>query len=65
MDISSVFAMKEKICEPTLRFDDGDSFTDETGGIVTMAVNQGVWHGADFYLTTSGEGILAKRSFDQ
>ena len=46
-------------------FDDGDSFTDETGGIVTMAVNQGVWHGADFYLTTSGEGILAKRGFDQ
>ena len=25
LDISSVFAMKEKICEPTLRFDDGDS----------------------------------------
>ena len=45
-------------------FDDGDSFTDETDGIVTMAVNQGVWHGEDFYLTTSGEGILAKRNFD-
>jgi len=44
--------------------DDGDSFTDETGGIVTMAVNQGVWHAGDFYLTTSGEGILAKRGFD-
>jgi len=44
--------------------DDGETFTDETDGIVTMAVNQGVWHGEDFYLTTSGEGILAKRKFD-
>ena len=29
-----------------------------------MAVNSGVWYDQDFYLTTSGEGILAKRNFD-
>jgi hypothetical protein len=29
-----------------------------------MAVNSGVWYQKDFYLTTSGSGILVKRDFD-
>lgn len=29
-----------------------------------MAVLSGVWYDQDFYLTTAGEGILAKRNFD-
>jgi len=44
--------------------DDGDTWSDETGDLVTMAVNAGQWFGSDFYLTTSGEGILVKRNFD-
>ncbi len=44
--------------------DDGDTFVDETGDLVTMAVNQGSWFGEDFYLTTSGEGILRKSGLD-
>jgi hypothetical protein len=44
--------------------DDGDSWADETGDIVTMQINAGTWYGDDFYLTTSGEGILVKRGFD-
>jgi len=44
--------------------DDGDTWTDETADLVTMAPNAGVWFGEDFYLTTSGEGILVKRAFE-
>ena len=44
--------------------DFGDTWTDETGDIVTMALNSGVWFGPDYYLTTSGEGILMKRNFE-
>mgnify|MGYP002630806635 CR=1 FL=1 len=44
--------------------DDGDTFVDETGDLVTMSVNSGTWYGDDLYLTTSGEGILVKRNFD-
>jgi len=44
--------------------DDGDTWADETDDLVTMAVNAGAWFKKDFYLTTSGEGILLKRNFD-
>jgi hypothetical protein len=43
---------------------DGDTWVEETGNLVTMAVNSGVWYQKDFYLTTSGSGILVKRDFD-
>ena len=44
--------------------DDGDTWMDESGDIVTMAVNAGAWFEQDFYLTTSGAGILMKAGFD-
>jgi len=44
--------------------DDGDTWVDESGDLQTMGINAGQWYGKDFYLTTSGEGILAKRNFD-
>ena len=44
--------------------DDGDTWTDETGDIITMAPNQGVWYEDDFFLTSSGEGIMVKRGMD-
>ncbi len=44
--------------------DFGETWEDETGDIVTAAVNSGTWFGRDFYLTTSGEGLLLKRNFE-
>lgn len=44
--------------------DDGDTWVDETADLVTMSPNAGTWFGEDFYLTSSGEGILVKRGFD-
>ena len=44
--------------------DDGDTWIDETDDLVTLSVNSGTWFGEDFYLTTSGEGILVKRKFE-
>jgi hypothetical protein len=45
--------------------DDGDTWTDETADMITMAVGAGQWFRNDFYLTTSGQGILVKRGLDQ
>jgi len=42
----------------------GDSWTDETGDIVTISLNEGVWYDTDFYMTSSGEGIIVKRNFE-
>ncbi len=44
--------------------DDGDSWTLETGNIASIAPISGVWYEDDFFLTTSGEGILARRGFE-
>ena len=44
--------------------DFGSTWSDETGDIITMAVNSGLWFGSDYYLTTSGEGVLLKRNFE-
>ena len=40
--------------------DDGDSFVDETDDIVTNHPAGGYWYEGTFYLTSSGQGILAK-----
>jgi hypothetical protein len=40
--------------------DDGDTWTDETADIVTMAVGAGQFYEGKFYLNTAGQGILAK-----
>lgn len=44
--------------------DDGDSWTDETGDLVTISVAAGVWYESDYYFVTLGEGICVKRNFD-
>ena len=44
--------------------DDGDSWTDETGDLVTISPGPGVWYEDDFYLVTRGEGVTVKRDFD-
>jgi len=44
--------------------DDGETFTDETGDLVTISLGAGVWYENDFYLTSGGEGILVKRNFE-
>ena len=33
---------------------------DETGDLVTISPNSGVWYDTDFYLVSSGEGIAVK-----
>ena len=43
---------------------DGDSWTLETGNIASMNPISGVWYEDDFYLSTSGEGVLARRAFE-
>ena len=44
--------------------DDGDSWTDETGDLVTISTGPGVWYESDFYFVTRGEGITVKRNFE-
>ena len=44
--------------------DDGNSFTDETGDLVTISPGPGVWYENDFYLVTRGEGVTVKRGFE-
>lgn len=44
--------------------DDGDSWVDETGDLVTISPGAGVWYDSDFYFVTRGEGICVKRNFE-
>ena len=44
--------------------DDGDSWMDETADLAVMKVNGGRWFGSDWYVASSGEGLLVKRNFD-
>merc|ERR1740117_1717000 len=44
--------------------DDGESWTDETGDLVTISPGPGVWYETDFYFVTRGEGITVKRNFE-
>jgi len=45
--------------------DDGEKWTDETGDLVTISPNNGVWYDTDFYLVSAGEGIAVKRDFEK
>jgi len=40
--------------------DDGDSFIDETDDVVSNHIAGGYWYEGTFYLTSSGQGIMAK-----
>ena len=40
--------------------DDGDTWTDETAGIVTMGAGVGQWYEDKLYLNSAGEGIMVK-----
>eukprot|EP00947_MAST-08B_sp_MAST-8B-sp1_P001533 g1533.t1 len=44
--------------------DDGNTFTDETGDLVTISPGSGVWFENDFYFVTRGEGLTVKRNFE-
>jgi len=44
--------------------DDGATWTDETGDIVTVSMGMGYWYEKDYYLVTSGEGIIVRRNFE-
>jgi len=44
--------------------DDGDTWDDETGDLVTISPDHGVWYESDFYFVTRGEGITVKRNFE-
>ena len=44
--------------------DDGATWTDETGDIITVSPGQGVWYEKDFYFVTAGGGITVKRNFE-
>ena len=41
--------------------DDGDTWTDETGDIVTMGAGMSQWYEDTLYLSSAGEGIFAKK----
>ena len=43
--------------------DGGESWSDETGDLVTISMGAGVWYERDFYLVTAGEGVMVKREF--
>ena len=45
--------------------DDGNTWTDETGDIVTNSPGSGVWYEKDFYLVSGGSGVMRKRGFEQ
>jgi len=40
--------------------DDGESFVDETDDVVSTHIASGYWYDDTFYLTSSGQGIMAK-----
>ena len=40
--------------------DDGESWSDETGGLVTMGPGEANWYEGDFYINSMGEGIMYK-----
>ena len=44
--------------------DDGESWTDETGDIITVSMGKGCWYEKDYYVVTSGEGIIVRRNFE-
>ena len=41
--------------------DDGDSFVDETDDVVSNHIAGGYWYDDTYYLTSSGQGIMAKK----
>ena len=45
--------------------DDGDTWKDETGDIVTMGSGGGQWFEGKLYLNSMGQGILAKQLEDE
>ena len=44
--------------------DDGATWTDETGDIITVSPGGGVWYEKDFYFVTRGQGIIVQRNFE-
>ena len=58
----------KKIMPPNARkfksTDDGASWTDETGDIITVSMGMGCWYKKDYYLVASGEGIIVRRNFE-
>jgi hypothetical protein len=44
--------------------DDGETWTDETGDLVTLSISHGRWYESDFYMDTYGQGVIVKRNFE-
>jgi len=44
--------------------DDGDTFVDETDDMITNHPASGQWFGSKYYISSSGQGIMAK-AFEQ
>jgi len=44
--------------------DNGDSWSDETGDLVTISLGIAVWYEKDLYMTSGGEGVVVKRNFE-
>ena len=44
--------------------DDGDTFVDETADMITNRPSSGQWFGGKYYISSSGQGIMAK-AFEQ
>jgi len=44
--------------------DDGNTFSDEIGDVVTNSPGPVVWYDKDLYWVTRGEGVMVKRNFE-
>ena len=60
----SAIARKEYGTAVWKSVDDGTTWTDETGDLVTISPGPGVWFDKDFYFVTRGEGLTVKRNFE-
>jgi len=44
--------------------DNGDSWTDETGDLVTISLGRALWYEKDLYITSGGEGVIRKKNLE-
>ena len=44
--------------------DNGKTWTDETGDVITVSPGNAVWCEKDFYSVTRGQGIIVKRNVE-
>ena len=59
MDLTKI-AQKQKAVFVWRSTDDGDTFVDETDDIITNHPSGGHWYEGTYYISSSGQGIMAK-----